>query len=104
MAVLLCSAPSTRSGPPRDISASRQVRVWRSAGPDDGSINCLGDGKLLAYEQGPNVIQVFGPPYAAPTALSIRLVASTPTVTHSWREPGAAIWHHDILQGAKKTG
>ena len=80
------------------------MRVWRSAGPDDGSINCLGDGKLLAYEQGPNVIQVFGPPYAAPTALSIRLVASTPTVTHSWREPGAAIWHHDILQGAKKTG
>ncbi|HVA01056.1 MAG TPA: hypothetical protein VMV34_05295 [Terriglobia bacterium] len=102
--VLLCWPSSSHSGPPGDSPTAPRERIWKSTGSDDGSVHCLGDGKLIAYEQGPEIIQVFGPPYVAPTALSVRLEASTPTVTHSWREPGAAIWHHEIFQDAKKSG
>lgn len=102
--VLLCWPSSAPSGLPGNSSTSPRERIWTSTGPDDGSVHCLGNGKLIAYEQGPDIIQVFGPPYVAPTALSVRLEASAPTVTHSWREPGAAIWHHEIFQDAKKSG
>lgn len=102
--VLLCWPLTSQSGQPGNFSGTARVRIWKSTGPDDGSVHCLGDGKLLAYEQGPDVIQVFGPPYVAPTALSIRLEDSEPVETRSWRENGAAIWHHEIFQGAKKSG
>ena len=36
---------------------------------------------MIAYEQGPDIIQVFGPPYVSPTALSIRMEASAPLAT-----------------------
>ena len=88
---------------PADSSAPR-VRVWKSSGLDDGSIHCVGNGKIIAYEQGPNVIQIFGPPYASPTALSIGLEAANPLETRSGGEPGAAIWHHEIFQDGKKSG
>jgi hypothetical protein len=104
LAILVGLPSSSQSGPPDDLPAAPQERIWKSSGPDDGSIHTLGDGELIAYEQGPDVIQVFGPPYVSPTALSIRLEASAPIETHSTREPGAAIWHHDIFEDSKKIG
>jgi hypothetical protein len=104
LTTLLWWPSSSQSGPPDVSSPALNERIWKSTGPDDGSIHCLGDGKLVAYEQGPDIIQVFGPPYVSPTALAIRLEASTPIEVRSSREPGAAIWHHDIYQDAKKVG
>ena len=95
---------SSPSGPSEGVAPTPRERVWKSTGPDDGSINVLGDGKLIAYEQGPDVIQVFGPPYASPTALSIRLEASAPMESRSTREPGAAIWQHNLFQDSRKVG
>ena len=102
--VLLASSSSSQSGPAENSAVAPSDRVWRSGGHDDGSIHALGNGKLIAYEQGPDVIQVFGPPYASPTALSIRVEASQPIESHSIREPGAAIWRHDIFQDSAKAG
>ena len=95
---------SSQSGPPDVTPPALRERIWKSVGPDDGSVHCLGEGELLAYEQGPDIIQVFGPPYVSPTALTIRLAASMPIEAHSWREPGAAVWHHDIYQESRKVG
>ena len=102
--MLLLSPAGLRSGPLAEPAWAPRVRVWKGQGSDDGSIHCLGDGKLIAYEQGPDVIQIFGPPYASPTALSIRLETTPPVETRSTREPGAAIWNHDIFRNAKKVG
>ena len=56
--------------------------------PDPGSVHCLGNGRLCAYGQGPDLVQVFGPPYSAPSLGGIRLdLAGEVTVT-SRREPG----------------
>ena len=40
------------------------MRTWKNSGQDDGSLHCLGNGRLCVYEQGPNLVQVFGPPYS----------------------------------------
>lgn len=104
LAVLLSWPSSSHSGPPNVSLTAPQERLWKSTGLDDGSIHALGNGELMAYEQGPDVIQIFGPPYASPTALSIRLESATQVECRSTREPGAAIWHHDIYQDANKVG
>lgn len=62
-------------------------------------IHCLGNGRLCAYEQGPDIIQVFGPPYSSPMLGAITLDADTPgrpLRSESRREPGAAIWTHQL--------
>ena len=104
LAILLAWPSISHSGPAVNSVTAQDVRNWKNDGHDDGSIHALGNGELIAYEQGPDVIQVFGPPYGSPTALSIRLEAATPTEAHSTREPSAAIWHHDIYQDSKKVG
>ncbi len=104
LAILLWLPSASQSGPPQDLPAAPGERIWKSASPDDGSIHALGNGEMMVYEQGPDVIQVFGPPYASPTALAIRLEATAPLESRSTREAGAAIWHHDIYQDGRKIG
>jgi hypothetical protein len=80
------------------------MRVWKNGVADDGSIHCLGNGRLCAYGQGPNLIQVFGPPYSAPTLGGLALDSSSPIETHSEREAGTAIWTHRLLAGGQVVG
>ena len=62
-------------------------------------IHCLGNGRLCAYEQGPNILQVFGPPYSSPMLGSLMLDADASVRAESRREPGAAIWTHQLFAG-----
>ncbi len=57
------------------------------------NIHALGNGRIGAYECGPDIIQVFGPPYSAPTLGSL-VTESGDSEWVSSREPGAAIWIH----------
>lgn len=41
-------------------------RIWQGGADDDGSVHVLGNGQFCAYGQGPNVIQLVGPPYSGP--------------------------------------
>jgi hypothetical protein len=66
LAISLCLPVNAAAGAAEASSVAFRERIWNSAGPDDGSVHCLGNGELMAYEQGPNIIQIFGPPYAAP--------------------------------------
>ncbi|MFR1475111.1 MAG: hypothetical protein ACLSB9_04880 [Hydrogeniiclostridium mannosilyticum] len=38
------------------------VKHWKRVG-DDGALHVLGNGQMCAYEEGPVIEQVFGPPY-----------------------------------------
>ncbi len=73
-------------------------RVWRGDARDDGSVHCLGNGRLCVYEQGPEVIQLFGPPYSATTIGGIRL-PDDGLEARSRRVCGAAVWEHRIARG-----
>ena len=76
------------------------IRTWTNTGNDDGSIHCLGNGHLCAYEQGPNIIQLFGPPYSSPMLGTLTLLDAPGEVTvRSTREPGTAIWTHRLFAG-----
>jgi hypothetical protein len=72
-------------------------RTWTNTGADDGSIHCLGNGHLCAYEQGPNIIQLFGPPYSSPMFGTLTLDVPGEVTVRSSREPGTAIWTHQLV-------
>lgn len=71
-------------------------RAW-SAGETNGSVHCLGNGKLCVYEQGPEILQVFGPGYSTTTIGGLAITSTTATCV-SRRVPGAAIWEHRIAE------
>jgi hypothetical protein len=72
--------------------------------PDAGSVHCLGNGRLCAYGQGPDLVQVFGPPYSAPSLGRIRLEAPDTVTVVSRREPGCAIWTHALYLDPQTSG
>ncbi len=77
------------------------MRIWKSNAPDDGSIHGLGNGLLCVYAQGPDLIQVFGPPYSSPAFYRFTVETGGGFEVHSERQAGAAIWnHHLLLDGA----
>jgi len=47
------------------------MRIWKGRKKDSGSIHCLGNGSYCVYKQGPDIIQLFGPPYSAPSLFSL---------------------------------
>lgn len=70
------------------------VREW-IPNDTDGSVHCLGNGRLCVYGQGPDVIQIFGPPYS--TTNIGRITLQQPgAVARSRRVLGTAIWEHRI--------
>ena len=71
---------------------------------NDGSIHCIGNGMLAIYEQGPNIIQIFGPPYSSPSYMQFSLCAEDGLFVISQREPQTAVWHHKLILRGKQIG
>lgn len=71
---------------------------------NDGSVHCIGNGQMGVYEQGPNVIQIFGPPYSSPSYMKLGLCREDGMFVVSQREPQTAIWHHKLYIGSRKIG
>jgi hypothetical protein len=61
---------------------------------------CLGNGEMMVYEQGSDIIQLFGPPYSSPTVLQLTL--NDRTEVKSLRETHTAIWTHSLQNGSTK--
>ncbi|OUS78414.1 hypothetical protein B1748_02120 [Paenibacillus sp. MY03] len=80
------------------------MRKWNSHAVDDGTLHALGNGRLAVYEQGPNINQVFGPPYSSPSFLKLVINESENVETHSYRETGTAIWTHRIYRNQEYIG
>ncbi|MDB5024932.1 MAG: hypothetical protein JWP78_2687 [Mucilaginibacter sp.] len=66
------------------------------------NITCLGNGTMAVYEAKADVIQLFGPPYSAPSAMEIKLDTAIKVVSE--RENGTAIWKHVLFSDNKKIG
>ena len=76
---------------------NERIRVWQD-GVDDGSVHCLGNGLLCVYEQGPNIIQAFGPPYSTASTMRLSLENAPGLRCESVREPGTALWTHKVAR------
>lgn len=74
-----------------------KVRTWDNRGGDDGSVHAMGNGSMVAYASGPDLINLYGPPYSSPNILCIHTKCDKPLCDEATREPGAAIWNHRML-------
>ena len=83
-------------------AAPRGIRLWKAGAADDGSIHCLGNGRLIVYALGPHLIRIFGPPYSTPSIGDLRLIAPEDIEVRSTREPRAAVWRHVIRSGERE--
>ena len=74
------------------------MRQWCNRGEDDGSVHAIGNGEMLVYGKGPDIFHLFGPPYSAPSFLSMSVDETERNIRAvSAREKNTAIWHHDIF-------
>lgn len=80
------------------------MRQWQNQTTDDGSIHCLGNGRLCVYEQGPDLVQVFGPPYSAPAFYRFTLEMDEAVSDLSERRQGTAIWAHRVNVAGEPAG
>jgi len=87
-----------------DADGLSPPRIFYTNKPDDGSLHCLGNGQLCAFEQGPDIVQLFGPPYSSPSFMQLLLTTSESIRAVSRRETGTAIWHHRLLQNGNSLG
>jgi hypothetical protein len=87
---------------PQVINGSHPIRTWKGD-PDDGTIHALGNGQLLAYEQGPHIIHLFPGPFSTPSFYKVFLKSKVQEV-QSTREKGTAIWNHEIILNGMKSG
>ena len=55
--------------------AIKRMRVWNNKTEDAGDIHSMGNGKIVAYGQGPDLIEFYGPPYSSPKILYLETLA-----------------------------
>lgn len=72
------------------------MRYWDNRQTDDGAVHTFGNGEMLAFARGPNLMALAGPPYTSPDILSLTLEHEEPLNAYASREPGAAIWNHTL--------
>jgi hypothetical protein len=95
--ILICLLLFAASLPAQETAYSLRTRLWSNKDKDDGSIIPIGNGVLMVYEQGPDIIQVFGPPYSAPSSLQLLLNEEKRDLkVKSRREKNTAVWHHNV--------
>jgi len=64
----------------------------------DGSIHALGNGKMLIYEQGADIITSYTGPFSTPSYLTMQCLSGQNGVL-SARKQGTAVWTHSLLNG-----
>ena len=98
----ICQAPEDPLGDIFPGAHWTEKRLWDGRDTDSGDVHCLGNGRLCVYEQGPDILQVFGPPYSATTIGRIDVEGGSISCV-SRRAKGTAIWRHEISEASVAT-
>jgi hypothetical protein len=80
------------------------AKIWKGNNKYDGSVHALGNGKMLVYEKGTDIIEMYPGPYSTPSILKLDVIGSAGIEAGSGREQGTAIWTHELLKGGKPAG
>jgi hypothetical protein len=64
----------------------------------------MGNGRLVVYGRGPEILQCFGPPYSSASSIRVALAEPRALEARSEREPGTAVWSHELLIGGASMG
>ena len=102
MAILIPHAQAQTTPSEHLLSGVRwsRNRVWNSRKEESGAVHCLGNGRLCVYEQGPDIIQFFGPPYSTTTVGAIALKGDGVSCA-SKRALGTTVWQHILAVSGK---
>ena len=85
-------------------SINAQERIWKNDGSDAGAIHALGNGSTCVYELGPNIVKIYPGPLSTPSMFTLTMAHKDPLETRSFREPGTAVWGHNIFRDGRTTG
>jgi len=100
---LTFGAMSTGAKTDNPYREDMKTRIWQSDVTDHGSIHSMGNGKMVVYGQGPELVNLFGPPYSSPNFLKINIESDVDLVDTASREAGSAIWNHTLTFGGKRA-
>ena len=79
------------------------VRVWDFENDLSGSVHCLSDGAFCVYGKGPELLQVFGPPFSCGSVCGVRLPEKG-LHSESTRIRGTNTWVHRLRRNGKTVG
>jgi hypothetical protein len=82
-----------------DSEGADARRIHRLPYQDDGAVHALGNGRLQAYGRGPEILQLLGPVYSCPTAVSVVAAPGAHLTASSRRLPGSNLWAHSLPEG-----
>jgi len=82
---------------------NKNTKIWKK-NADDGSVHSIGNGEMLIYHIGPNIINYYGPPYSSASFLRMNIEDAPNIKTVSERIYGTAIWTHKIFSKENQTG
>ncbi len=74
-------------------------RFWKNDGPDSADVHVMGNGRMLVYAVGPDLIDLLGPPYSSPRIFSLETRFDGSLTDEIRRRPGTAIWDHVVRRG-----
>jgi len=69
------------------------------AGIGGHAVHSMGNGKIVAYGQGINIINLFGPPYSSPNILTLEIIFEDDFTNQLRRTPKTAVWNHCLSSG-----
>lgn len=78
------------------------VRTWSNK-EDGGAVHVMGNGEILACGRGPELVNLYGPPYTSPNVLTMTVDYDGLLTNSAVREPGTAIWDHEIEADGEKA-
>ena len=76
----------------------------RENNADKGDVHSIGNGEMLIYHIGPDIINFYGPPYSSASFLRMNIGRGNNIKTVSERNYGTAIWTHKIFADGCQTG
>jgi hypothetical protein len=82
-----------------DSEGADARRIHRLIYQDDGAVHALGNGTLQVYGRGPEILQLFGPAYSCPTAVSLVAAPGAHLTSDSRRLPESNLWEHRLPEG-----
>lgn len=95
--VVASEGGTPRTGNERKLAdMAERVRLWSNRGPDENSIHAIGNGHLVVLAAGPDISCLFGPPYTSPNILQLATTSPCVLSDQARREPGTAIWRHEL--------
>jgi hypothetical protein len=67
------------------LQAQTSEKIWNGNSKSEGSVLAMGNGKMLVYEDGPNILKIYPGPYSTPSLFKLDLIGNSNSESCSTR-------------------